>query len=114
MASRTAESSAELRRRMLNIARLDGPRYPNAAVPAKNFLRATDDSGDLVEGEGECAALLDDLVEWGLLHEVTGHDLGGAARTFAHRRFSLTKKGFALWMQEIDPIPGVADSRFED
>ena len=107
-------SAAQVRRRMLNVARLDGPRHANQYVPALNFLRAADDNGVQVADEAEATKLLGELLEWGLLEEAGGLDLGGTRQAFRHRRFRLSKKGFALWSQQIDPIPGVADERFGD
>jgi hypothetical protein len=108
------ESEAQKRRRILVIARLDGPRYPQKWVPARNFIRAADDYANPINGEGECIDLLEELVSWNLLEEWVPEDLGGKPQTFATRRFKITKKGRALWSHDIDPIPGVADERLSD
>jgi len=103
---------AQIRRRQITIAHLDGPRYTGEWVPAKNFLRAADDRGSKVRDESECVELIESLLAFGLLDEWQSKQLQSRA-SFAERRFRLTKKGHALWSEEIDPIPGIADARFE-
>jgi hypothetical protein len=103
---------------MLNLARIDGARHDGQWVPAMNFLRARDDNASPIANEAEAGELLDSLLALGLLEEAGNMDLGGgaagSARAFRTRRFRITKKGFALWSQEIPPIAGVADERFGD
>jgi hypothetical protein len=107
-------SKAQIRRRMLTIARIQGNQYEGAFVPATNFLIAADDRGQKVAGEDEAAELLGDLVALGLLNEWSAIAVGAPRASFRERRFSLTKKGWRLWSEEIPPIPSVADSRFGD
>lgn len=105
---------AQIRRRLLTIARLDGNAHDGGFVPATNFLRAADDSGEKVAGEDECIDLLGDLVAHGLIEEWSSVALGARRPSFRERRFKLTNKGRRLWAEEIDPIPGIADARFGD
>lgn len=110
----TGKRPAQIRRRMLTIARLDGNIHPDRFVPAANFLRAADDQGVPVSGEVECLNLMSLLLEMGLLEEWSPVALGAPRPTFRERRFRLTQKGARLWEQDISPIPGIADDRFGD
>lgn len=108
------QRAAQIRRRMLTIARIQGNLQDGRWVPAANFLAARSDQGDEVGGEEECAEHLEFLLGHGLLDEWSPVSLGTGRPLFRQRRFKLSNKGARLWQQEIDPIPGIADERFGD
>ncbi len=102
---------AQLRRRMLNLARLNGGVYQNGFVPFGLFAGVKDDAGVPCVDEGHALTLISDLLEWGLLEEAGSHVSGGTSPSNRHRRFRFTTKGYQLWSREIPPIAGVADDR---
>lgn len=104
----------QLRRRMLVLAKLQGPGYGDRWVPAANFLAVRDDQGVEVADELEAESLLAQLLELKLLEEWQPMGLGGRSKKFAQRRLRLSDRGYALWSQELDPIPMVADERLGD
>jgi hypothetical protein len=106
-----SQRDEQLRRRMLNVARLNSETYAHGFVPFGLFALAKDDDGLPCHGETHAVSLIENLVEWGLLEEAHGIALGGTRTETRHRRFKFTKKAFALWSQEIPPIAGVADDR---
>jgi len=73
-----------------------------------------DDQGEQIHGEEAVALMLESLVELGLIEEWKPLGMSGKAGGFAQRRFRLTDRGYALWAQEIDPIPSIADERLGD
>jgi hypothetical protein len=77
--TRDEQSKSELRRRMLNLARIDGARHDGQWVPAMNFLRARDDNASPIANEAEAGELLDSLLALGLLEEAASMDLSGPA-----------------------------------
>lgn len=105
------DRDAELRRRMLSIARLNFELYQNGFVPFGLLAGAKDDLGHGVDNDAHAQQLIESLCEWGLLEESRSAVSGGTAATARHRRFKFTTKGFQLWSREIPPIAGVADDR---
>lgn len=105
------ERDAQLRRRMLNVARLQRGAYQNGFVPFVQYLAARDDEGSVCRNDDHAELLLSSLVEWGCLEEFAAIAQGGARRTLRDRRWRLTTKGYELWTRTIDPIPGIADDR---
>lgn len=104
----------QLRRRMLVLARLQGPHYAERWIPARQFLAVTDDYGEPIRDEAEALEQLDHLVELKLLEEWQPLGLAGKARSFSQRRYRITDRGYALWAEELDPIPSIADERLGD
>lgn len=105
------ERDAQLRRRMLNAARLSKGQFHAGFVPFNVLARVRDDQDQPCDDESHQVRLINDLVEWNLLEEAGREGLGGAKPNNQHRRFKMTPKAFELWTQSIDPIPGVADDR---
>mgnify|MGYP000955659555 CR=1 FL=1 len=106
--------AAQIRRRMLSIARLQASQYASGFVPATNFLSAADDTGRSVANEEEAIEHLGFLVSHELLGEWQPIAMGAARPSFRERRFAITIKGRRLWEEAIDPIPGIDDARFGD
>jgi hypothetical protein len=104
----------QLRRRILVLAKLHGAQYADRWVPARSYLTVKDDEGQAIRDEDEAIDLLGDMVTLGLLEEWQPMGLSGKGRGFGQRRFRLTDRGYALWAQELDPIPSVADERLGD
>lgn len=98
----------QIRRRLLTIARLNGKQFGDSYVPASMFNAAKDDLG-VGDSEERIVDLVGDLLGWGLLEEAVYAEPG--RRDWRHRRFRLTTKGWRLWNQQIEPVPGVADDR---
>lgn len=105
------ERDSQIRRRMLNVARLNFELYAGGGVPFGLIAGAKDDGGRGVDDEAHALRLIESLCEWGLLEEARSVVSGGAAPTNRGRRFKFTTKGFQLWSREIPPIEGVADDR---
>jgi len=119
MPMRTTEYDAmqrprQIRRRMIVLAKLQGPHHHERWIPARAFLAAADDLGEKVRDEDECDDLLSDLLALALLEEWQPMGLSGKQQSFAQRRVRLTHRGYALWSQELDPIPEIADERLGD
>jgi hypothetical protein len=126
MAERTIEfdpqqRKRQLRRRAIVLAKLQGSHYADRWLPAKAFLVVRDDNGVAVEGEEEALEVLEHLIELRLVEEWqpmgmnkgTGI-LNTGSPSLSQRRFRLTDRGYALWAQELDPIPSIADERLGD
>ena len=110
-----SDRNEQIRRRMLNIARLRDEANQGGFVSVRVVATARDDEDRPVDSDTHAQELIDSLIEWGLLEESRDvHSQSGAKREFGHRRVRITGKGWKLWMGEIPPIPGVADSRFGD
>jgi hypothetical protein len=104
----------KLRHAILQTVRIVGSRMQDRWVSAATIAdRIRDDDGCGVESDAQAGQLLDELIAWGLLEEDQNENLAAAKRQFRHRRFRLSKKGRALEMAEIDPVPGVWDERLE-
>jgi hypothetical protein len=73
-----------------------------------------DDQGDSVRDEDEVIEILTHLVDLRLVEEWQPMGMGSKARGFSQRRFRITDRGYALWSQELDPIPSIADERLGD
>ncbi len=111
-----AQRPRQLRRRAIVLAKLEGGKFADRWIPAARFAVIADDQGERVRDETELMAVLEHLVELRLIEEWTPmgmhRNAGGDAR--APRRFRLTDRGYALWAQELDPIPSIADERLGD
>jgi hypothetical protein len=106
------ERDAQIRWRMLGVARLEAANYPGGFVSFPRFAHARDNAGVPCDGDEQTARLLADLVEWGYLEEQP-HDstVGGMKPTNKHRRFKQTDAARLLWQRKIGPVPGIDDGR---
>jgi hypothetical protein len=106
----------QLRRRAIVLAKLQGSQYADRWIPARQFLQVRDDQGEQIHGEEAVTLMLESLIELGLIEEWKPMSLLSSGKTggFGQRRFRLTDRGYALWAQEIDPIPSIADERLGD
>ncbi|MGN6727959.1 MAG: hypothetical protein ACTHLZ_18720 [Tepidisphaeraceae bacterium] len=117
MAETLDEREEELRRRMLNLARLREESHQGGYVPSKLFREVRDDAGEPCASDEQAERLLNDLVSYGVLEESRSAASGltdAAKQAFRHRRFRITTKGYALWIGDIPPIRGIADPRLRD
>lgn len=100
----------KLRASILTGARLAGTDYAAATILVDG---ARDDDFRGVDGDEHASRLLGDLLALGLIEEQPNIHLGTRATALRHRRFRLSKKGWALWMGDIPPVPGVWDERLD-
>lgn len=109
-----SQRDEKLRHSLLTAARILGSNAQNGMVSSTALVQqARDDQQRPVDDDSHAARLLDDLIAYGLIEEDRPQHLTTAAREFRHRRFRLSKKGFSLWMGDIQPVPGVWDERLE-
>jgi hypothetical protein len=104
----------QLRASMLTHARLLGVRSADGWVTGRKLaIAARDDDGRGASDEAHAAALIDWLVERGLLVEKEPDPDSRGAADLGYRKFKRTDKAHRLWTGEIDPIPGVASRSAE-
>jgi hypothetical protein len=104
----------KLRHSILSSARIIGASTQGAWVGGQTLAdSARDEDGAGVTDDDHAIGLLNWLVGNGLLEEEMSPHLGGEKRSLRHRRFKLTRKGWALWMGDVPPVPGVWDERLE-
>jgi hypothetical protein len=104
----------QLRRRAIVMAKLRQGFYAGGWIPARSFLALMDDLGGEIRDEAECVAVLEHLIEHGLLEEWKPMGAGTHVQSFGQRRFKLTDRGYDLWSEKLDPIPSIADERLGD
>lgn len=109
----TDEQKAQVRRRMLHVARINSENHANGFVPGMQFMAVRDDEGNECPDD-LCVALLGDLVGENLLEESSAPTMLGVKPGIRHRRFKLSTKGWRLLNEEIPAIVGIADRRFGD
>jgi hypothetical protein len=108
-----ADRDAQLRRAMLNVARLNAEVYQHGYVPWSSMANVKDREGRKPGDDAHVASLLEHLLDRGYLAEAQQMGLDRSPQSNRHRRFKFTDLGFALWTQRIPVDPMVDDSRLE-
>ena len=115
-ANRSAEErrlrDEQLRASILTHARVAGNRSDDGWVFGSQVaIAARDDKHVAVDDTEHAERLIADLVQCGLLVEKPNEIPGPGTPDLRHRFLKLSHMGRQLWLQQIPPVPGVADGR---